>query len=175
VKKNTLGLKNLVKEFEGYKIFWVFGEISPLLRIKLVNFWIKNKALQEEHAAWRRTFEVMCIILNNEDDIVGVSSAAPFNQDNSKEHFWFYRSFIDSRYSIDSFKFLMPYYLLEKTSTNLALLASEPGAPQGILITIENEKLKSNGMEKVFMKLGFVKLIDAELLSDHWKKYFVMT
>jgi hypothetical protein len=69
----------------------------------------------------------------------------------------------------------MPYHLLDKTSTNLALLASEPGAPQGILIKIENEKLKRDGMEKFFKKLGFVKLIDAEVLSDYWKKYFVLS
>lgn len=172
MSKTELALGPAAKKFDGYQLFWVFGQTTPLLRSKLVNFWLNHKAIIDETSAWLRTFEVTCIILNDKEDIVGVSSVAPFKLNQSAENFWFYRAFIDSRYSIDSLKFSMGFSLLDKTFENLQLFSTEQGAPKGMLIKAENQKFKRDALAGLIEAAGFSRLNGLSLGGDYWQKHF---
>jgi hypothetical protein len=175
VPKAQLTLGPAAKAFDGYQLYWVFGKTTPQLRSKLVNFWLGHKAIPDDALAWQRTFEVTCIILNDKEDIVGVSSVAPVKRKQSAENFWFYRAFIDSRFSVDSLKFSMGFFLLDKTFENLQLFSTEQGAPKGVLIKAENQKFKRDALAGLIEGAGFIRLNGLGLDGDYWQKSFKST
>ena len=136
-------------------IYWVFGQSSQIFRKKLVEFWIKNKAIDSEAMAWRRAFEVACLAINKSGDIIGVASVYPDTLPGETSSLWFYRTFIEPKSIVTSVANGLLGSLFEETIQGLLKLSHEAGAPQGLAIVIENQKLNQEGKQKFFEDKGF--------------------
>lgn len=136
-------------------IYWVFGQSSQTFRKKLVEFWIKNKAIDSEAKAWQRALEVACVAINKSGDIIGVASVYADSLSGDSSSIWFYRTFIEPKSIVTSVANGLLGSLFKETIEGLLKLSHEAGAPQGLAIVIENQKLNQEERQKFFEDKGF--------------------
>jgi hypothetical protein len=158
-----------VDDFYEFDILWGFGQTTPELRIKLVRFWLENGAIADPYMAWRRTFEVGCVVLNREGEIVGVNSFYADRMMTDGRFYWFYRTYIrpDSRMNgLTPFIFHITYDKLSK------LYAGEIGSPVGIVLIIENPKLDQRAGLRIMQRGGLEHLGADQQGKSVWRKCF---
>jgi len=154
-------------------IYWVFGQSSSQFRKKLVEFWTNNKAIESEAKAWQRTFEVACLAVNKTGDIIGVTSVYADSLTGESSSLWFYRTFIEPKSIVTSVANGLLGSLFDETMQGLLKLSPEKGAPQGLAIVIENQKLNQGGKQKFFENKGFKLVRDAKFPNKVlWKLIF---
>lgn len=131
---------------------WVFGNIDEPLRRELVAFWLKEGALPNPDEAWRRSFEVACVLQDEQlGSIAGVCTVA-IRLDDHQRSYGFVRIFIRP----DSRMVGMNVRLMKQMIEGFTALAREPGGPQRLVVTIENRKLERRAGQRILARLGFV-------------------
>jgi hypothetical protein len=143
---------SVISSFKKYQIVWVWNQTTPALRNELIAFWRDNGAIQDPIEAWRRTFEVACVVLNAEGRVVGVSSVYCASPAAGKVLYWFYRTFIQE----DCRDVGLAPRVFAHTYEQLALAyAGEARAPAGLMIVTENPKLETAAGVRVIQSVGF--------------------
>jgi hypothetical protein len=142
---------DVTKSIDRFQVRWVFGSVGDALRQQIVAFWLREGALPNVDEAWRRTFEVACVLMEGEqEDLAGVCTVA-IRMDDDDRSYGFVRIFIraDSRFVGLNVR------LMERMLEGFIALAREPGAPQRLIATIENRKLERRAAQRILSRLGF--------------------
>jgi hypothetical protein len=158
-----------IGEFYEFDIFWSFGETNPELRARLIRFWMENGAIPDPYVAWRRTFEVGCIVTNKNGDIVGVNSIYADQLTSDSPSYWLYRAFTrpDSRLNgLTPRLFHLTYEELKSS------YATEAGSPVGIAMIIENLKLDTRAGSRILQRAGLEFLGTNVHGKSIWRKSF---
>lgn len=143
-----------LEKIARFQVRWVFGNIGTTLRQQLVAFWLKERALADADEAWRRAFEVACLLLDDANgDIAGVCTVA-IRLDDRGCSYGFVRIFIRPESRLMGLNARM----LKRMTEGFSALASEPGAPQRLIATIENRKIERRGAQRTLARLGFVNI-----------------
>ncbi|WP_248746859.1 MULTISPECIES: hypothetical protein [unclassified Pseudomonas] len=155
--------------FKNHRIVWVWGQVTAQMRSELIAFWGETGAIPDPAEAWRRTFEVACVVLDPEGRIVGVSSvycASP----GAGALYWFYRTFIRE----DHREVGLAPRLFTHTYEQLALAyAGDAQAPVGMMIIVENPKLETAAGIRVIQRAGFQHLGIDESGQSVWHRLFL--
>ncbi len=160
---------NKICEFREFSIYWVFGQLTAEVRAELVKFWLVNDAVRDQREAWRRTFDVACIALNPEGEIVGVSSIYIDRLLPAGPTYWFYRTFIRS----DSRVLGLNPLIFNAGFDQLAQMhQAEPASPSGVVVVTENPKLESRGGVRIFQRNGLERLGTDHHGQSVWCKSF---
>ncbi|MCX7512203.1 GNAT family N-acetyltransferase [Frateuria hangzhouensis] len=135
----------------GLRARWVFGGINDALRRRLLAFWAREHAIDNPDEAWRRVWEVACILEDETTgDIAGICTVA-IGLDDYKRSYGFLRIFIAAGNRRPGLGRRMMRAAIE----GFQALAHEPGAPQRLVATVENRKIESRGGLRVLAALGF--------------------
>lgn len=134
------------------QVRWVFGSMTEALRRDLVAFWLQEGALPNADEAWRRSWEVACILQEEgRGHIVGACTVA-IRFDDHNRSYGFVRIFIRA----SSRRVGLNVRLMKRMIEGFDILAREPGAPYRLVATIENRKLERRAAQRILAKLGFV-------------------
>jgi hypothetical protein len=156
-----------ISVFNDHHIFWVWQQVTPMLRQQLVDFWRDNGALQDPFEAWRRTFEVACVALDGAGQVVGVSSV--YGAYGPGAPYWFYRTFIRENCRDMG---LAPR-LFTATREQLALAyGNEPAGPVGMMVISENPKLETPAGIRISQRVGLQHLGYNEQGQSVWHLLF---
>jgi hypothetical protein len=139
------------EDVSEFQVRWVFGSISQALRQQLVTFWLQEGAIANADEAWRRSFEVACVLWEGEaKDLAGVCTVA-IHMDERGRSYGFVRIFIrrESRFVG------LNVGLMQRMIEGFTALARESGAPQRLVATIENPKIARRGGLRLLARLGF--------------------
>lgn len=133
---------------------WVFGSITEALRRELVAFWLQEGALTSADEAWRRTFEVACVLEDEQTGKLAGVCTVGIRMDEQQRSYGFVRIFIrkDDRVAGRGRR------LMQRMLEGFQMLAREPGGPHRLVATIENRKLQRRGAQRVLTQLGFVQV-----------------
>ncbi|GLQ90700.1 GNAT family N-acetyltransferase [Dyella flagellata] len=134
-----------------YQVQWVFGHLTEALRRQIVAFWLQEGALPNPDEAWRRSFEVACVLQAKETgEIAGICTVAIALDDQARSY-GFVRIFVRPR----DRRMGLNVQLMERMIAGFMAFAREPGAPQRLLATVENRKLERRGAQRILTQLGF--------------------
>jgi len=134
-----------------FDVRWVFGSINDALRKQLVAFWTREEAISSAGEAWRRSGEVASILQDTATGgIAGVCTVA-IRLDEHGRSYGFLRIFVGA----GSRRMGLNVRLMEQTINGFQALASEPGAPNRLMATIENRKIERHGGRRLLARLGF--------------------
>lgn len=89
-----------VDEPQEFKLLQVYDNHNDNLDKKIVDFWTEQNALPsyEDSYIAARLSDVLFIVLNSEDTIVGVCSGTVFNYEPIRDNFLYFRVFVHSDY-----------------------------------------------------------------------------
>lgn len=153
--------------FKNQRIFWVWQQVTPALRQQLVDFWRDNGALQSSSEAWRRTFEVACVAMDDMGEITGVSSV--YCPHGPCAPYWFYRTFIRK----DCRDVGLAPRIFACTHAQLALTyRDEVSAPVGMMVVSENPKLETPAGIRISQRAGLQHLGYNEHGQSVWHLLF---
>ena len=149
----------------GFNINVTWQNVSPTLKQHLVSFWLQNRAISNPEEAMRRTDDVVCVVLDAENNIAGVSSVylAPFGAQNTP--YWFYRTFLRK----DARKLGLTDRLFIATYQHLS---AQPSSAQGLIVITENAGLMSRGAKRRFANVGMQYVGLTQQQQDIWKLDF---
>lgn len=134
-----------------FQVQWVFGRITDTLRRQIVAFWVQEGALTNPDEAWRRSFEVACVLHDEEGgSLAGVCTVA-ISLDDNQRSYGFVRIFVRP----SSRRVGVNVRLMERMIEGFAEMAREPGGPQRLVATIENRKLERRAAQRILARLGF--------------------
>ncbi|WP_126684846.1 hypothetical protein [Dyella choica] len=136
---------------QPFRVQWVFGQVAEALRRQIVSFWLQQGALSHADEAWRRSFEVACVLQEASGGLAGVCTVA-IHIDDQARCYGFVRMFIRP----DCRRPGLNMQLIERTIEGFTQLAREPGGPQRLVATIENRKLERKAAQRILARLGFV-------------------
>jgi Predicted metal-binding protein related to the C-terminal domain of SecA len=152
-----------VYNYHGYKLYNVYQKTTPDLRREIVAFWQRNKAIPDLREAERRAHEVVYLIRNPAEVIVGVSSVYTARAGNPPASYYFYRMFIQPGDRI----YGMMRLVTIRTRDFLRDEVPKP-EPRGLVIITENPKLMRKGMQRVFARFGFEFVSKTQRGLDVW-------
>lgn len=134
-----------------FQVRWVFGGINEVLRGKIVSFWLREGALNNPDEAWRRAWEVACILEDaSSGDVAGICTVA-IGLDEQQRSYGFVRIYVGAGNRHAGLNVRVMRRMIE----GFEALATEPGAPQRLLATIENRKLEQRGGLRLLNGVGF--------------------
>lgn len=132
----------LTEEVQPLKVLQVYENHDIEIDDKIVEFWKNEKALPNTDMQLinQRLSEVLFVVLNEEDEIVGISSGAPIYFDQIKNHFLYFRLFVRPDYRGNNKGVAMAmYYATFDLFDQLKELSKQ--SIIGILIVYESEHL----------------------------------
>lgn len=89
------------------KIAQVLGVDNPILKDKVLNFWISEGCMSEKEAH-SRLKEVLAAVLDDDNNVIGVCSGKPYFVEQLKDWFIYYRAYTKPEYrNLDITKFLL--------------------------------------------------------------------
>lgn len=121
------------------KIAQVLGVENPILKDKVLNFWISEGCMSEKEAH-SRIKEVLAAVLDDDNNVIAVCSGKPFLVDQLKDWFIYYRAYTKPEYrNLDITRFLLNsvYQFLN----NSEIKKLEGIEVKGIFIVFESEIL----------------------------------
>lgn len=134
-----------------FLVRWMFGVITDACRRQIVAFWLREGAISSTDEAWRRSFEVACLLQDaSNGDIAGVCTAA-ISLDEQGRSYGFVRIYIGMAHRHPGFNVRLMRRMIE----GFEAMAVEPGAPQRLLATIENKKIERRGGLRLLASVGF--------------------
>lgn len=91
---------SLTEEVQPLKVLQVYNNHDIEIDDKIVEFWKQEQALPSSdlQSISQRLSEVLFIVLNDVDEIVGVSSGIPLYFEQIKNHFLYFRLFVRPDY-----------------------------------------------------------------------------
>lgn len=89
------------------KIAQVLGVDNPILKDKVLNFWISEGCMSEKEAH-SRLKEVLAAVLDDDNNVIAVCSGKPYFVEQLKDWFIYYRDYTKPEYrNLDITKFLL--------------------------------------------------------------------
>lgn len=89
------------------KIAQVLGVDNPILKDKVLNFWISEGCMSEKEAH-SRIKEVLAAVLDDNNNVIAVCSGKPYFVEQLKDWFIYYRAYTKPEYrNLDITKFLL--------------------------------------------------------------------
>lgn len=89
------------------KIAQVLGVDNPILKDKVLNFWISEGCMSEKEAH-SRLKEVLAAVLDDDNNVIAVCSGKPYFVEQLKDWFIYYRAYTKPEYrNLDITKFLL--------------------------------------------------------------------
>jgi GNAT superfamily N-acetyltransferase len=153
----------IARKPDDFEVSWVFGNILPALRRQLVTFWLREGALTNPDEAWRRSWEVACVLRQVANGSIAGACTVAIRLDDQGHAYGFIRIFIRPGSRLAG----LNVRLMKKMIEGFEGLAHEQGAPRRLLATIENRKLERRAIQQVLASLGFVhagRTADGELM-----------
>jgi hypothetical protein len=136
----------------AFEVRWVFGNTTKSLRQQIVAFWLQEGALTNPDEAWRRSWEVACVLHNVGSDSIAGACTVAIRLDDQGVSYGFVRIFIRPASRLVG----LNVRLMEKMIEGFKGLARENGAPGHLIATVENRKLERRAIQKILAKLGFI-------------------
>lgn len=133
-----------------YRLHYVYGRTSAEQRREIIDFWKRSNALGDEQASADRARQVVFMVRNADDRLVGVSTVYIADFMHPGQRFYFYRMFIQPE---DRVPGMMRFVTLR--SRDMLQAEYTPGSPRGIVIVTENRKLMRAGMKRMFERNGW--------------------
>jgi len=142
---------NATEREHRFIVRWVFGNITDALRRNIVAFWLREGALTGADEAWRRVWEVACVLQDaSSGEVAGVCTVA-IALDEQQRSFGFVRIYIGAANRHPGHNVRLMRRMIEGFQS----FVGEPGAPQRLLATIENPKIARRGGLRLLASLGF--------------------
>ena len=136
----------------AFQVRWVFGNIPDALRVQIVEFWLREGAVTNPNEAWRRSWEVACVLQEAEGSrIEGVCTVA-IRLDDHGISYGFVRLYIRPA----SRRVGLNTRLMETMIEGFKTMMHEPGAPRHLVATLENRKIERRAAQRIIARLGFV-------------------
>lgn len=136
---------------ERYAVRWVFGQLAAHRRRAIVAFWMREGALSSVDEAWRRAWEVACVLEDMlSGEIAGVCTVA-ISHDAAERSFGYVRIYIGKAHRHPGHNMR----LMRRMIQGFEQLAKEPGAPRRLLAGIENPKIERRAGLRLLAALGF--------------------
>ena len=134
--------------YQDYTIEPVYRKLTKQLRNEIVVFWLENGALTDIHKAKQRVDQVVFVVRNREDDIVGISTvySTPYGDDG--ETFLNYRMFLHPNHRVAG----MMRAVTKATRCFFNDNQTHRGTTRGMIICTENRKLMRPGMKRVLLR-----------------------
>jgi hypothetical protein len=132
----------VTQEVQPLKLLQVYDNHTLETDDKIVEFWKKEKALptSDLQLITQRLSEVLFIVLNEQDEIVGVSSGVPVYLEQIKNYFLYFRLFVKEDYRGNNRGVAINmYYATFDLFDKLKTLMNQPII--GILIVYESDHL----------------------------------
>lgn len=129
-------------EVQPLKILQVYENHNDEIDQKLISFWKLEAALPsyEESFVQQRLSEALFVVLNDKDEIVGVSTGAPVYFEQIRNHFLYFRLFVRPDYrGMNRGVAMAMYYATFDLFDQLKELKGQPII--GVLIVYESEHL----------------------------------
>ncbi|EQD53099.1 hypothetical protein B1B_10426 [mine drainage metagenome] len=153
--------------FHRYVLVPVFQETTEDLRRQVVEFWMREGALRDRAEAERRAHELVYVITDEHEDIVGVCTTQLATSVRLRRSVYFLRLYVrpsDRASGLPQEVIRCAWHLLKDRTP--------PGGPDGARIVGENTKLARPGMMRVFSRRGWRYLgLNAHQLPV-WEKPF---
>ncbi|PMQ06812.1 hypothetical protein DyAD56_02760 [Dyella sp. AD56] len=140
-----------LKTRDRFTVRWVFGNITNELRRQLMAFWLREGALDHPDEAWRRSWEVACVLDDVSSGEVGGICTVAIALDERQRCYGFVRIYIGASNRHPGFNVRLMRQMIE----GFEALAGEPGAPQRLIATIENRKIEGRGGQRLLARVGF--------------------
>ncbi|UPG94007.1 GNAT family N-acetyltransferase [Luteibacter aegosomatissinici] len=141
-------------KLDGYAVRWVFGQLAPHRRQAVVAFWLRERAIASPDEAWRRAWEVACVLEDAlSGDVVGVCTVA-IGFDDTQRSYGYVRIYIGKAHRHPG----LGVRMMRRMIRGFEALATEPGAPRRLIAGIENRKIERRGGMRLLAGLGFVSI-----------------
>ena len=154
-------------DYHGYSLFAVYGVTTQKCRKEILELWQRNNAIASSYINEDRARQVVYMIRNASDQLVGVSTVYVSNFKRPGNPYFFYRMFIQQG---DRVPGLMRFVTLR--TRDLLAANHKQGQPHGLLIVTENQKLMRPGMQRMFNRNGFEYLGQGPRGNDIWVSHF---
>lgn len=136
----------------GFEVRWVFGKLTDSLRQQIVSFWLEEGAISNADEAWRRSWEVACVLVHRQSSNLAGACTVAIRLDDQGQSYGFVRAFTRPGNRLAG----LAERLMKRMIEGFEEMAHEPGAPQRLIATIENRKLERRAGQKILGRLGFV-------------------
>ncbi len=134
------------------QVRWVFGNVPDALRRQIVEFWLQEGAVTNPHEAWRRSWEVACVLQQAEAGRIEGACTVAIRLDDHGVSYGFVRLYIRPA----SRRVGLNARLMETMIDGFKTMMHEPGAPRHLVATLENRKIERRAAQKIIARLGFV-------------------
>lgn len=135
-----------------FQVLWVFGNVSVALRRQIVEFWLQEGAVTNPHEAWRRSWEVACVLQQAEGSRIEGACTVAIRLDDHGVSYGFVRLYIRPASRLVGLNVRLMETMIEGFKT----MAHEPGAPRHLVATLENRKIERRAAQRIIARLGFV-------------------
>ncbi|MEM7193439.1 MAG: hypothetical protein AAF402_00725 [Pseudomonadota bacterium] len=133
----------------------------------VIDFWMSRGALADRQSAERRLRDLILVVQNRDDDIIGISTSYLEFRPRLNHHAMMYRTFVDQPFRGSRLMIRM----IDRTY-DILNAASIGGAPIGLIAETENPKLMKSGVQKQMSRLGF-ELLGMNQQQQHvWLRMF---
>lgn len=121
------------------KIAQVLGVNNPILKEKVLNFWI-SEGCMSENEAHNRIKEVLAAVLDDDNNVIAVCSGKPYFVEQLKDWFIYYRAYTKPEYrNLDITKFLLNSVIQFMNKSEIRKI--EGVDVKGVYIVFESEIL----------------------------------
>ena len=84
----------VAKKHDDFQVLWVFGAVSEALRQQIVAFWLGEGAITNADEAWRRSWEVACLLREAESGRIAGACTVAVRLDDNAQSYGYVRIFI---------------------------------------------------------------------------------
>ena len=141
-----------VATLQNLQARWVFGNVSDMLRQQIVEFWLQEGALTNPDEAWRRSFEVACVLQEMESGRIAGACTVAILLDDHGASFGFVRLFIRPASRLLG----LNVRVMETMIQGFKAMMHERGAPRRLIVTLDNHKIERRAAQRIMGRLGFV-------------------
>ena len=141
-----------VAPLQNLQTRWMFGNVSDRLRQQIVEFWLQEGALTHPDEAWRRSFEVACVLQEMESGHIAGACTVAILLDDHGASYGFVRLFIRPASRLVG----LNVRVMETMIEGFKAMVHEPGAPRRLVVTLENRKIERRAAQRIMGRLGFV-------------------
>jgi len=155
------------KQYKEYRLLNVYRNISAELREKIVSLWQRNHVLPAGADPYQRVDEVAVLVLNPDNEVVGVSTVYIEFRPILKEDAFMFRMFIQPQDRIAGM-------MTAVVKTTYALLNDYQmdNKPKSLMNINENPKLSRPGIRRQFERVGYQYLGQDQRGCDIWRWAF---
>jgi hypothetical protein len=129
-----------------YRIECAYLNLTEALRNEIINFWLLKGALWDTHEARKRVDEVVFVVHDLADHVVGVSTVIPARYGPDRDVYLNYRMFIDPAHRVPG----LMKAVLRATRCFFDRTPDCRASARGMLIYAENPKLRRQGIRRMF-------------------------